>query len=81
MRCILTTYYRHLILRVAKPANQMSSPSLMIQAAYIREKAPQVVSKESGSAYQMSFSPLDPLGFLNAEHGAAYLQRVGNSGF
>lgn len=52
----------------------------MIQAAYIRAKAPQLICGECDSAYQMSFSPLDPLGFLNAEHGAAYLQLVGNAG-
>lgn len=28
----------------------------------------------------MSFSPLGPLGFLNAEHRGAYLQLVGNDG-
>ena len=80
MDYILTTYYRHLILRIATPENQMPGPSLIIQAAYIRAKAPQLVRGESDSAYQMTFSPLGPLGFLNAEHGATYLQLVGNNG-
>lgn len=58
----------------------MPGPSWMIQAACIKEKVPQSVCGESDSDFQMSFSPLGPLGFLNAECRAAFLQLVGTAG-
>lgn len=57
----------------------MPAPSLMIQAAYITGKAPQLVCGESDSDFQMSFSPLGPPDFLNAECKTAFLQLVGNA--
>jgi len=74
MDYILPTYYRYSILIVASPENQVPSPSLMIQAA----QAPHLVHGESDSAYQMSVPPLGLLRFLNAKHGGAYIQLVGN---
>lgn len=40
---------------------------LLTQTAYIRAKVPQKVHKECDSVFQMAFSPLGPLGFLNTE--------------